>query len=329
MSLLLVLWWSSLVMAAAALGWMIGLIAARLRRQRRDDARARDRARVRAACLAIIGGAPEAAAQLGSVKHRARLLAEALLEFGALVRGAERDRLIESYIVFAVDERLRARIFKGSRTGRLAAIDALAWFSSEATVKALRRVLAQTRDAELKAAAIRALVELDAPPEIGPLLRDLDRDQTADSLVYLPVFRRLIAGEPDAALIAFRDPDATPTARALLADGLAAAGDYRVLPQLVSAAGDSDPGVRTAVVRALGVLAHPAAIEPLRASLTDDDWEVRAAACEALSRIGAATVLDDVAARSCLVGALPVGRGPWQIGRGGSRSPASRCGRGG
>ena len=109
MSLLLVLWWSSVAMAATALLWMGVLVAARVRRAHKDARRAMERRLVQKACLEIATGAGDAVASLRPVRRRARLLAESLIEFLAIVRGAERDRLVSAFQAMATDDHQRTR----------------------------------------------------------------------------------------------------------------------------------------------------------------------------------------------------------------------------
>lgn len=284
MTFLALLWWGSLTLALAALAWMGGLVAARFSRERASRSRDRDRGRLRAACLAIVSGHGDAAEGLRPYRHRARLMAEGILEFEAIVRGVERERLILAYELVSADARFRQRLFVGSRAGRLAAAEALALFPSDDTEQALNRAVESGGDAELTAAAVRSLVDLDRPPPLGRLLDDLEARKLTDSLVYLPVVRRLVALSPDEAMNRLDSRHTLPAARVLLADAIAATGDYRAVPPLQRAARADRPEIRMAAIRGLGLLAHPASISSLTQALSDPDWEVRAAACEAVAR---------------------------------------------
>ncbi len=297
MTLLALLWWGSLALAMAALAWMVGLVLARIGRERISRARDLDRRRLREVCLAIVNGTGEAAADLRPFQHRARLMAEGLLEFGAIVRGAERERLIAAYGLMLADARFRDRLFVGSQAGRLAAAEALAFFPSDETERALNRVAGRALDAELTAAAVRSLVDLDRPPPLGRLLDDLEARNLNDSLVYLPVVRRLVALSPDEAMSRLDSSKTLPGARVLLADAVAATGDYRAVGPLQRAARADRSEIRMAAIRGLGLLAHPASIPSLTEALSDPDWEVRAAACEAVARTGATASVADLVDR--------------------------------
>ncbi|HZV83376.1 MAG TPA: HEAT repeat domain-containing protein [Brevundimonas sp.] len=285
MSLLLVLWWSSLAMAAVALLWMSTLVAARVRRSRKDERRAQERRLVQLACLEIAAGTGDAVASLRPVRGRARLLAESLIEFLAIVRGAERERLVSAFKAMAIDETFRQRLFRGGKAGRIASAEVLSVFPDPASVAALNRLLKTNRDPEVRVAAVKSLIELDAPPSILQLIDDIRRQGVSESLLYLPLIRRLAVDQADAALAALADARLAAGVRALLAGAVAAAGDYRAIEPLSQAAKSGGHGLRMAAVSALGVLAHPAAEATIVEALDDGDWEVRAAACEAAARM--------------------------------------------
>jgi HEAT repeat protein len=280
------LWVSSVVMAAGALLWMAGLVSARLGRETRARRRQSEQRAVMKAFMAILGGAGDATAQLSPYQRRACLIAEALLETMALVRGPDRQRLIKALEALSIDSRLRSRLFTHDAPGRIASAEALSVFPSRATVAALESVWRRSRDPALRLAAIRSLIELGEAPTLRDVLRELER-AGADSLTFLPVLRRLAMDRPAAAIEEIANPDRSLAVRAMLADALGATGDYAVLPALTHALGDPALEVRTAAIRALGALAHPAAEAGLAQALHDPRWEVRATACEAIGRIGA------------------------------------------
>lgn len=250
MNLLLLLWWMSLLLAMIAIAWMLGLIVARLFREKDEARRGADRKALASAYLAIMGGAGDAAIVLQPFQRRARLLAETLLEVLGLVRGAERERLIDSLAGVGVDQRLRARLTRGSRTGRLAAAEALSAFPSPETRAALETLYRDARDPELRIPAVRTLIEIGAAPAPETLIADLEKRYEADSLLYVPVFRRLAVDAPDAMLAAFRSANLRPATRAVVAEALGASGDYRSVAALLDQADAADVVLRAAVVRA-------------------------------------------------------------------------------
>lgn len=295
MSPLLLLWWTSLLLAAIAILWMIGLIVARLFRQNDETRRAADRKALASAYLAIMGGADDPTIVLRPFQRRARLLAETLLEVLGLVRGAERERLIGSLERCGVDQRLRWRLTRGSRTGRLASAEALSAFPSVETRAALESLYHNAGDAELRIAAVRTLIEIDAPPAPEALIADLEKRHEADSLLYVPVFRRLAVDAPDAMLAAFQSGSLRSATRAVVAEALGASGDYRSLAVLLDAADAADVVLRATIIRALGALGHPGASAAVIRALADSEWDVRAEACVAASRIGSPSFAEPLA----------------------------------
>ena len=296
MGLLNSLWLSSLLMAALALIWMSVLVLARLGREKSNARRARDRRAVLSAFVAIMGGSGDAAAQLSPFQRRPRLMAEALLEALSLIRGPERERLIAALVALNIDDRLRARLFVGEASGRIACAEALGAFPSDGAVEALRRAWRTSRDPALRLAAIRSLTELGQPPRLGEVLDELDR-RSAEPLTFQPLMRLVAQQQLDDALDAFERQDRGEAAKAMLADALASTGDYRVLVPLIGAASDASPLVRAAALRALGALGHPDAEPALKAGMTDADWEVRAAASDAAGRIGSIPMIPDLIGR--------------------------------
>lgn len=286
MSELLLIWMVSVALAAAALAWMAGLILARMLRERAERRRESNRRLVQQAFLDIMGGAGDAVGRLRGVRRRARLMAEALLEVIALVRGAERERLISALHAFKVDEVFQRRLFRGSVAGRMAAAEALSIFPGDAAIAALREALARARPAELRVGLMRSLIDLSAPPALDQVLADLDGRRSSDSLLYLPVIGRLVSDDPMAGLRAFGDARVSGDARVILAEALGASGDYRVLQPLCLASRAPDVELRIAAVRGLAALGHPAAEPALLSALSDEVWMVRSAACEAAGRIG-------------------------------------------
>ena len=286
MSLLALLWWSSLALGAAALAWMAGLIVTRLVRQRLDDRRTADQAHVRTLFLEIMGGDVWAERQLKPYQRRARLMAEAVVEVQGLVRGPERERLVECLARLGVAHRLRLRLDKGSKAGRIASAEALAAFPDVATVEGLRSALARSRDGDFRVPVLTTLLDMDAGPPLHGMLTDIADRGMQDSLLYEPVIRRAAKAAPTEALAVFNLSQVPLTTRAVLADALGASGDYRALQPLVRTAAEPDLELRIASVRALGTLGHPAGEAAVTIALSDTAWEVRAAACEAVGRIG-------------------------------------------
>lgn len=293
---LLFLWWLSIGMAAVALGWMVALIVARLLRDRAEARRIHDRRRVQQAFLEIMAGSGDAIGPVREIARRARLTAEALLDVLALVRGAERERLISALAAFGIDDRFRRRLTLGSAAGRIAAAEALSIFPDERNRIALREALGSARSAGLRVALMNSLIDLNAPVELREVIGDLGRRRGAESLLYVPLISRLVRDDPEGALRLFADPTLAPQGRVVLAEALGRAGDYRAIEPLALTAGAPDVELRIASFRGLGALGHPAAEAAVVAGLGDPEWMVRSASCEAAGRIGLRSTIPLLAA---------------------------------
>lgn len=284
---LLLIWMTAGALAAVTLIWMIILIIARVLREREEARRQRDWSMIQQAFLDIMNGSGDAVDGLRRVKHRPKLMAEALLEVISLVRGgSERDRLISALDAFGIDDIFRRCLSRGSVAGRIASAEALSIFPGERTRAALRQALEKTHAHELRVSLMRSLIEIGAPPALREALSDLSGRRGSDSLLYLPLIAKLVADDPMNALRAFGDPEVAGEARVVLAEALGASGDYRTLRPLCVASRAPDVELRIAAIRALAALGHPAAESAILAGLQDRVWIVRSASCEAVGRIG-------------------------------------------
>jgi hypothetical protein len=280
MNPLTLIWMTAAAMALGALLWMSGLIVMRLVHDRRSAARAASRRQVEAALIAAIQGGASAAAQLAPFAHRARLMAEVLLEFLGIVRGHDQARLLELLRNLRVDAVLRRRLRRGSVAGRLACIEALSVFPGPETLATLEAAASGGRP-RLRLAALRSILAVGGDVTVDRLLNDLATGALAPSGMFGELIRELTAADPAAAMAAAERRNLSATALAIVLDALGEAGDYGALPLLVQhAAGDPAP-VRVSAVHALGRLRHPAAEPALRTALSDPDSQVRAAASEA------------------------------------------------
>lgn len=135
-------------------------------------------------------------------------------------------------------------------------------------------------------AALKAMADSGAQPSVGRLIDYVVAGEVEPSRLFADLLRQVTAADTPAALLALRRHDLTPEMRALLVDALGFSGDYRVLQSLVEAASDSHEEVRTAAVRGLGRLQHPAGETAIARAMTDPAWIVRSAAAEAAGAAG-------------------------------------------
>lgn len=282
---LTIIWVAALVLMAVALSWMSSLIVLRLINERRAGRLAADRAVVIAGLSDLLREVPAAIETLRPYAGRARLMADALLEFQGLIRGTDQDRVLEQLRGIGLVDVLVARLDRGSRAGRMTVLEALAALGGDVPRQALRRAIGSPRP-EIRMAAVKALADAGDPPSVGRLLDYAVAGELAPSRLYAELLRQVTAADPPAAMAALDREDLSPLLRALLLDALGFSGDYQVVPPLMVFAGHPHFEVRTAAVRALGRLQHPAGEGAIGRAMEDGSWTVRSAAAEAAGAAG-------------------------------------------
>ena len=294
MSGLSLVWITALVLVAAALLWMAVLIALRLRSARRNEAQATERRSIMDALLRLLRGEAVATTRLAPFVSRPRLMGEILVEIRGLVRGDDHDRLRETLRGLDLPEALARVAARGSKAARIASLEALSAIGGAAAEASLRAALVQG-DPEVRLTALKGLVDAGNPIDLGHVLADLAGGAFGRSRVVVEVVREAIARTPEPALAALARADLDGFTRALLIDGLGAAGEYRAIADLIAAAEDPDPEVRAAVARAAGRLMHPAMQPALGVLLKDPAWHVRASAAEGIGMANLAILAEPVA----------------------------------
>lgn len=290
------LWLTSWTLAATSLSVMGFLIAARLWRDGVDSRRRRARAAITQAYLAVMAGAPQALTRLGQDRANPSLQAEALLEMLGVVRGADRDRLVEALRAWGLDQRLLPHLNRGPIQNRLTTAEALGVFPGPQNEAALRAVLSQAAPA-LRLAAAKSLLQLGAPIDVGAFLRQAEGRGHPRSASLAEVLRPLAERQPADCATLLLGRDLPDPLRVMLAEALGASSDYGVLPVLEQAAISETPAVRAAALRTLGRLMHPAAEAAVAQGMTDADSQVRAAAAAAAGAAGLANLTPQLAHR--------------------------------
>ena len=293
MSLLSIIWWSSDILCGGAIAWMLILIALRLVSNRRARRRAQDRKSVHDAMVSVLQGRADPRESLAPYRGRARLMAEALLEFLGIVRGADLKVMVEALRALGVDQVMRRRVGQGSLAGRLACVEALGAFPGPKTQFTL--VEATTRGpAQLRLAALRSLRQAGGEVSLGRLLDDLAAGHLEVSGPFADLLSDLVADAPGKAAKALARENLAPPARIMLLEALGACGAYDAIPFLDVHLSASQARVRAAAIKALGHLRHPAALSALRTALEDPDWSVRSAAAEAAETAALPGLLDSL-----------------------------------
>lgn len=294
MSSLTLIWVVALALIGAALTWMSGLILARLVKESHTAKRSAERKLIIQALSGLLRGQAEAVEALSPFVRQPRVLAEAILDFQGLIRGADQERAMGALRHLGLIEALERRIVHGSRDERLTSVEALAALGGDEVKAALRRAV-RSKDPNVRMAAIKGLADAGAPPTASRLLDYVGAGELAPSRIFAELMRQAVAGAPAEGLLALRRQDLTPLMRAVLLDALGRSGAYEAVPALAAAATDGDADVRTAAIRGLGRLQHPAAADTLASALGDEVWTVRSAAAEAIGVAGLARLAPAVA----------------------------------
>lgn len=279
--MLVVIWATALAMALGALVWMISLILLRFFHEAREVRWLNDRTRVQQALVDYLHGGRPLAVSLASYAQRARLMAEVLLDFLAIVRGGDLERVIAELRALSVDKVIRRRISRGSLPGRLACVEALGAFPGPETQAALR--VAAARGAPLlRLAALRSLVQAEGEVTVERLLADLASGKLVASGQLSELMQMVVELDTAAAVAASARRDLSDSCRMMLLEAMGRSGDYGLIGPIEAHLRWPNPEVREAAVRALGKLMHPASEACLAEALRDGEWQVRSAAAEVI-----------------------------------------------
>lgn len=191
-----------------------------------------------------------------------------------LLRGGERERLLqiaELDGVFAQTIRNSRGIY---RTERINAIHLLQRFGSEVCVARLRELMARDRSLRVRLEAAFALGAngiLPPPRETLRLLGALERQPTRIDIALL---RSMAPLYPDQLTLLLKD-NLNPAWQARIIDSLGWSENMGVIEVLEKSAGDPDPEIRCAVMRALAKLGHPAVARTVFNGFRDPVYSVR------------------------------------------------------
>lgn len=282
---LTLIWWSSVVLATLAIVWMGWLIIARLLGERRQLQRQQGRRELQGVFMAIMRGHADVH-RLGAGRTRLRsardldLIAEVLLEFLALVKGAERDQLAAALRACGLAAALRRYLPRAAALEQYACVEALVAFPSDETVAALHRVAISGASIDFRTTAFRTLIELGHPPILTELLGGMGTGNMQQGASFLDVVRRIGVNDLEGSVAALSDPKLPIMVQAVLIEAIAAHREYQIIPLLDAKASDRAVPVRVAAIRAMGTLRHPACWSIIERALADPSAEVRAVACK-------------------------------------------------
>ncbi|WP_411286838.1 HEAT repeat domain-containing protein [Phenylobacterium sp.] len=277
------LWILIAVLVLFAVLLLLGLVVARVVRDRLMARRDRQRAMISKALLATVREDGSGALRRHAGKDL--LVAETALNMADLVRGPELERMQAALVSYGLGPSLIRRLTRGRKRQRMVAAEALALVPTAGAVEALNRARGD-RSAEVRLSALFSLLDLGEAPTIPEILETVRSGPWSRSLLVTELLRRL-GRENQTELAAEIDRDDLPApVQVMLLEAVGGAGDFEVLPTVAAQADDPDPKVRAAAVRAMGRLAHPVVSQKISRALEDRNSGVRRDAVVAAHRAG-------------------------------------------
>lgn len=280
MTSLLALWNASLTLSAAALLALILLLFARFSGGRRAEQRQRARKEL---TRILLSGGTGAAPRTKLYRETA---ADLIAELAELVRGSDRERLLQNAADLGVPDVLRRRLRSRVAQDRLSAAETLAMFPGDPQEWALAALDDRNRDVRLGAAL--ALAQNHAAPSAGEVVRKLGIGTRERSLLVVSLMRDLAEVDPKGVQAILYDPALPDEAKLAATDALAASGMVENAPLVawMADAARTDSHLQPRIFRALGRIGHPGARDAVLTGLASAEWRVRSSAAEAAGRIG-------------------------------------------
>jgi HEAT repeat protein len=281
LSLLVLIWISSLILTGTALIVVAALILARLLRQSLGRRRAE---RKRELVRQLLNG-QSAPAALGRLRDD--LLIDTFMDLVRLVRGKDRVAFVRQADELGIPARLARRLRSPSPRRRLRAAQALAEFHDEASLERLRRALSDPND-EVRLAAALSLAGLEDETGVHELVEHLGLGVQEDSMLAVTLFRTIAGSRPEEIRDLVLNPQTNPNARLAAIEALATTGDYSLVPLITQLALQADDGAEELprYLRALGTLGHPAGAPAIMDGMLREAVGARAAAAAAAGKIG-------------------------------------------
>lgn len=296
MVLVFILWAVALTMMMLAMSAMFLLVAARIVRDRADVRRAGLTRDLQSALLQVVAGDTLSAPLVAKLHAHPAIVATLLLEIGGVIRGGDRDRLLQALEVNGVFAIIRDAATSGPDAYRLSCVEAVALFPSD-EASLLLRGLWRDPDLAIRFAAVGGLVARGDAVSVPATISNLLSQGGAPSGRALEVIGRLAGQNPQAALQAASHPHLSTTAIAAILHAVGASGDYGLIDDLAIWTSDPDGSVRAAAIDALGLMRHPGAKPMISAALDDPVWQVREAAIRATGLGGFETEVEMLATR--------------------------------
>jgi HEAT repeat protein len=286
MSVLVLIWWTTVVLAGLSLAAMTGLIIHRARSNRRERRDAVRRKEVQQLALRLIYH-PQ---RLFEVEKELRpqdrrLLLQVYEELLPKIRGEYADRLVNLMRTLGLMDECVRQLRDPSWWTRAQACRALGAFRDPNIVLALYRAI-EDPALQVRIEAARSLARLGAVRSVVELVEQLMAGDELPSVPILDLFRSLgRRAVPE--LLGLLNGDVGVAARIVAADALGHIGDLTAVPALLHLYDHPSEHVRLTALQALGRLSDPRALPAVLLAMTDPSWEVRGQAAAAAGRIGA------------------------------------------
>ncbi|MCJ2066810.1 HEAT repeat domain-containing protein [Methylobacterium sp. J-088] len=282
---LTLIWEISVGLAALSVATMALLIIARNRsvRLQRDEGQRRDTLLVTMLEWLETADPGQGRTIIEALSQDQTLAMNLLIEVFETVRGEGQQRLAALAETAGIGVRLRRDLASGDVRNRLAASEGLAWFPSEATVQALVKAINDPND-DVSFTAATALLALGSDLAFDEAL--IDRLARLNSSRRVErVLAQFAQHRPEALLALVKDEARSIRIRTAGLDALTQTGIDGILDLILSLQNSAFTDLRVAVARNLGSLGHPEGYSTIARYLSDERWEVRCKAAEAVGRL--------------------------------------------
>lgn len=282
------------VAVAAALVGLVALLALfvaveRAHRERRTSRREADAERLRPVVLGALGTRGPAVAPADRRGPTARVLEELAVGVLERTRGADREGVVAVLGSTGALGRARDGLDSARAARRRHSVELLGVAGDRSARRLVVARLAD-RDADVRAAAARALGRIGGPGAVAPVMEALGDRRVSATTVSMALLRLGPAAAPEVRSHLLDGHD--PAVRVVAADVLGVLGDRPSRPALEEAVGDT--AVRVSAVRALGRLGDPRSVPVLLDRLEDQleaplvlfDRQLTLALVEALGLVG-------------------------------------------
>lgn len=262
------------VCSAIALAALLVLLV--IRRDTQEKHRKSKRARLIWLSREILGADEAEAAELVRQSRPDELL-EACLQLYQLVRGTDRKQLtefVERYDLLAkVEKRLSSRL----APRRVDAIRTLERIGSHRAIDLLTHMMIRDRALTVRQEAAAGLARLDALPKPTVVVAVLEMETRPITRLDCALLRSMAVREPEDMLVLSRRI-LPPGLKAAVVEALGWIPNFGGLPEIKKAASDENVDIRCAALRAACKIGHPAVRNWIEFLLHDADETARAQA---------------------------------------------------